>query len=103
MKANNIQKSYFVLTWDGPDNGKYYRIDNYTIEQKRETSNNFTVVKTLPYTRTGMIMEDLKPATEYTIRLSSNNIYGRSDGVSITQMTRPGMYYLCSPLVKLLY
>ena len=48
-------------------------------------------------------MEDLQPATEYTIRLSSNNIYGRSDGVSITQMTRPGMYYLCSPLVKLLY
>lgn len=92
LKATNIQKSYFVLTWDGPDNGKYYRIDNYTIERKRETSNNFTVVKILPYTRTGMIMGDLKPATEYTIRLSSNNIYGRSDGASITQMTRPDTF-----------
>ena len=37
-----------------------------------------------------MIMENLDPSTEYTIRLSSNNMYGRSEGVLLTQKTLPG-------------
>ena len=35
-------------------------------------------------------MEDLEPATEYMIRLSSINKYGTSDGVLLTQNTREG-------------
>ena len=36
-------------------------------------------------------MRDLIPATEYTIRLASNNRYGRSDGVLVTQATLHGV------------
>ena len=44
----------------------------------------------MPYSQTGMVMEDLEPATEYMIRLSSINKYGTSDGVLLTQNTREG-------------
>ena len=44
----------------------------------------------MPYSQTGMVMEDLEPATEYMIRLSSINKYGTSDGVLVTQNTREG-------------
>ena len=40
-----------------------------------------------------MIMKDLEPSTEYTLRLSSNNMYGRSDGVFLTQNTLPGNHH----------
>ena len=43
-------------------------------------------------------MEDLEPATEYIIRLSSINKYGTSDGVLLTQNTRKGtgiLLFLC--------
>ena len=43
-------------------------------------------------------MEDLEPATEYMIRLSSINKYGTSDGVLFTQNTREGtgiLIFLC--------
>ena len=43
-------------------------------------------------------MEDLEPATEYMIRLSSINKYGTSDGVLLTQNTREGtgiLLFLC--------
>ena len=43
------------------------------------------------YSQTGMVMEDLEPATEYMIRLSSINKYGTSDGVLLTQNTREGI------------
>ena len=84
-----------MLAWDGPTYGSYYRIDNYTIERKNETSDSFRVVKTLPYihTRSQMKMGDLEPGTEYTIRLTSNNYYGKSDGVLIKQTTLPGKNY----------
>ncbi|CAH3162251.1 unnamed protein product [Pocillopora meandrina] len=39
-----------------------------------------------------MILENLDPSTEYTIRLSSNNMYGRSEGVLVTQRTLPGKF-----------
>ena len=93
MKATNVQTRYFILTWDKPKYGSYYQIDNYTIERKKENSGNFTVLQTLPFAWTGMMMKDLEPATEYIIRLSSNNKYGRSDGVSVTQGTLPGKYH----------
>ena len=51
------------------------------------------MVKTLPYSSTGMTMKGLKPSTEYTIRLSSNNKYGKSDGILLTQGTLPGRLY----------
>ncbi|CAH3146164.1 unnamed protein product, partial [Porites evermanni] len=92
VKATNVQTSYFILTWDGPRYGKYYQIDNFTIERKKDTSNNFSVVNTLPYTRTGMVVEDLEPSSEYAIRLSSNNRYGRSDGAIIKQTTLPDTF-----------
>ncbi|XP_020610299.1 fibroblast growth factor receptor 2-like [Orbicella faveolata] len=37
-------------------------------------------------------MEDLEPSTEYSIRVSSNNKYGRSNGVMITQSTLPDRF-----------
>ena len=79
-----------ILTWDKPKHGSYYQIDNYIIERKKEVSDNFIVAKTLPYTHTELMIKDLDPATEYTVRLSSNNKYGRSDGVLLTQSTLPG-------------
>ena len=78
-----------MLTWDKPKYGSYYQIDNYIIERKKEVSDNYIVAKTLPYTHSELRIKDLDPATEYTIRLSSNNKYGRSDGVLLTHSTLP--------------
>lgn len=90
LKATNIQSKYIVLTWERPRYGSNFHIHNYTVEHWKELAKRFTVVATLPYTQTGMIMEDLEPATEYTIRMSSNNEYGRSDdGASLTLSTSP--------------
>ena len=61
-----------------------------TIEQKISRLKNFTAVWTIPYPETRMIMENLDLSTEYIIRLSSNNMYGRSEGVLLTQKTLPG-------------
>ncbi|KAJ7382832.1 hypothetical protein OS493_032467 [Desmophyllum pertusum] len=69
-----------------------YQIHNYTVERNKENKDNFTVIQTLPYNRTGTIVKDLKPSTEYTIRLSSSNKYGRSDGVMLTQYTLPDRF-----------
>jgi len=92
LKATNVQTRYFILTWDKPKYGSYYPIDNYTLERKKATLDNFTVVRTLPFAWTGMMMKDLEPATEYIIRLSSNNKYGRSDGVLVKQSTLPDRF-----------
>lgn len=89
----NVQKRYFVLAWDEPEYGSLYRIHSYTIEGKTSKSENFTVVKTVPYPKTGVTMRDLEPSTVYTIRLSSNNMHGRSEGVLLTQETLSGNYY----------
>ena len=81
-----------VLQWNRPKYGDFYGIQNYTIEQKTEPSGNFIVIQTLPYSLTKTTVEDLKPSTEYSIRVSSNNEYGRS-GVMITERTLPGNYF----------
>jgi len=39
-----------------------------------------------------MTLKVLEPSTEYTIRLSSNNRYGRSDGVLLTKGTLPDRF-----------
>ena len=45
----------------------------------------------MPYSQTGMMMENLHPGTEYTIKLSSSNKYGTSDdGTLLKQRTLPG-------------
>jgi len=92
VKAIDVQTHYIILSWNSPKHGNFYGIQNYTIEKKSETSGNLTVIQTLPYPRTGMTMEGLEPSTEYTIRVSSNNKYGRSDGVLITQSTLPDRF-----------
>ena len=51
------------------------------------------MAKTVPYPESKMIMNDLEPSTEYTLRLSSNNMYGRSDGVFLTQNTLSGNHH----------
>lgn len=79
-----------VLSWDQPKYGSLYRIHNYTIERKKDSLDNFTAIKTLPHSQTGMMMKDLEPSTEYIVRVSSNNKYGRSDGVLITKSTLSG-------------
>ena len=82
--------SFLEITWERPQYGSNFHIHNYTVERRKEHAKSFTVVATLPYTQTGMVMEDLEPATEYTIRMSSNNEYGRSeDGESLTLSTSP--------------
>ena len=90
LEVKNVQTRYMILTWDKPKYGSYYQIDNYTIERKKEVSDNFTVAKTLPYTHSELMIKDLDPGTEYTIRLSSNSKYGRSDDVLLTENTLPG-------------
>ena len=82
-----------VLQWNPPKYGDFYGIQTYTIEQKTEPSGNFIVIQTLPYSLTRTTVEDLKPSTQYSIRVSSNNKYGISDGVMITQRTLPGNYF----------
>ena len=90
LKVTNVQSKYIVLTWERPRYGSNFHIHNYTVERRKEHTKSFTVVATLPYTQTGMVMEDLEPATEYKIRMSSNNEYGRSDdGASLTLSTSP--------------
>ena len=89
-----MQTKYIILSWNPPIHGEFYQIRNYTLEQKTETSDNFIVIQTLPYSRTRTTIEDLEPSTEYSIRVSSNNKYGRSDGVLITQSTLPGKCYI---------
>ena len=93
LRATAVQTQYMVLHWNLPKYGNFYEIQNYTIEQKKEPSGNFIVIETLPYSRTRKTMEDLEPSTEYTIRVSSNNKYGRSEGALLTQGTRSGNYY----------
>ncbi|KAM7429289.1 hypothetical protein ABFA07_019837 [Porites harrisoni] len=93
LKVTNVQSKYIVLTWERPKYGSNFHIHNYTVERRKEHAKSFTVVATLPYTQTGMVMEDLEPATEYTIRMSSNNEYGRSDdGESLTLSTSPNRF-----------
>ncbi|KAL9962079.1 hypothetical protein ACROYT_G031149 [Oculina patagonica] len=92
LSVKNVQTRYMVLTWDEPKYGSLYQIHNYTIEDRKSASENFTIVRTLPYTQTGMILKDLQPSTEYTIRLSSNNRYGRSYGVFVTERTLPDRF-----------
>ena len=82
-----------VLKWNQPKFGDFYGIQNYSIERKTEPSGNFIVIHAIPYSRTGMTVEDLEPSTEYSIRVSSNNKYGRSDGAMITKRTLPGKYF----------
>ena len=89
----NVQTQYIEFAWDQPKHGSFYQIHNYTIERKTAASENFTVVKTLPYDQTRMTLKDLEPSTEYTIRLSSNNRYGRSRGILLTTRTLPGKCY----------
>ena len=90
LKAINVQTKYIILSWNPPKHGDFYQIQNYTLEQKAEPSGNFIVIQTLPYSLMRTIIEDLEPSTEYSIRVSSNNKYGRSDGALITQSTLPG-------------
>ena len=89
----NVQTRYVVFAWDQPKHGSFYQINNYTVERKTSASEKFISVNTLPYDKTTMTLDDLEPATEYTIRLSSNNRYGRSDGVLLTKGTLPGKFY----------
>ena len=93
LRTTVVQKSYMVLQWNPPKYGDFYGIQTYTIEQKTEPSGNFIVIQTLPYSLTRTTVEDLKPSTQYSIRVSSNNKYGRSDGVMTTQRTLPGNYF----------
>ena len=86
--VENVQTRYLILTWDEPVNASLHQIQSYTIE--RWTSRSKNITKTVPYPESKMIMKDLEPSTEYTLRLSSNNMYGRSDGVFLTQNTLPG-------------
>lgn len=87
IKVTNVQTRYLTVTWEKPKDGDYYQVQNYTIEIKAELAKNFTIVEILPYSRTGLMIKDLEPATEYTIRVSSNNKYGMSDGILVTQST----------------
>jgi len=91
LRAINVQTRYIILAWDKPQYGSNYQISNYTI-RKKKTSDNFTEVQTLPRTRTGIMMKNLEPDTEYTITLSSNNKYGRSDDALLTQRTLPDRF-----------
>ena len=90
FKAANVQTRYFTLTWDQPKHGSNYQIDNFTVEIKKEPADSFEVVQTLPYKQTETIIRDLEPATKYTLRLSTNNVHGKSDGILLTQATLPG-------------
>ena len=90
LRAINIQTRYIILTWDKPQYGSNYQISNYTMKRKKKASDNFTEVQTLPYSQKGIIMKNLQPDTAYTIRLSSNNKYGRSNDALLTQRTLPG-------------
>ncbi|XP_022795156.1 inactive tyrosine-protein kinase transmembrane receptor ROR1-like isoform X1 [Stylophora pistillata] len=92
LTVNNVQRRYLILTWDEPENASFHQIVSYTVEWRRKTMENFTVLKTIPYPETKMIMENLEPSTEYTIRLSSNNMYGRSEGVLVTEKTLPNKF-----------
>ncbi|XP_078383586.1 uncharacterized protein LOC144666105 isoform X1 [Oculina patagonica] len=92
LKVTNVQTQYIILSWNQPKYGSMYRIQNYTIERNKDSLGNFTVIQTLPYSQTGVMMKDLEPSTEYTVRVSSNNKYGRSDGVLITQSTLPDRF-----------
>ncbi|XP_068706399.1 tyrosine kinase receptor Cad96Ca-like [Montipora foliosa] len=94
LRAADVQKSYFVLTWQQPKYGRYYQIDNFTIEQKKGTAASFKVLETLPYTQTRINVKDLEPATEYTMRLWSNNKYGRSSAILLKQSTLPDKFLL---------
>ncbi|CAH3174957.1 unnamed protein product [Porites lobata] len=88
LKVINVQTCYIVITWEKPKYGSDFQIQNYSVEHRKVGSKSFTKVAALRYSQTGMVMEDLEPATEYIIRLSSINKYGTSDGVLLTQDTR---------------
>ena len=90
MTVINVQTRYIVIKWEKPKYGSDFQIQNYSVEHRKVGSKSFTKVAALPYSQTGMVMEDLEPATEYIIRLSSINKYGTSDGVLLTQNTREG-------------
>ncbi|XP_022787743.1 uncharacterized protein LOC111327749 isoform X2 [Stylophora pistillata] len=92
--VDNVQTRYLILTWDEPENASFHQILSYTVERRTSKLENFTVLKTIPYPGTKMIMEDLEPSTEYTIRLSSNNMHGRSEGVLVTQKTLPNEFIM---------
>ncbi|XP_068735923.1 uncharacterized protein [Montipora capricornis] len=94
VRAADVQKWYFVVTWQQPKYGVYYQIDNFTIERKKGTAASFTVLETLPYEKTRINVKDLEPATEYTMRLSSNNKYGRSSAILLKQTTLPDKFLL---------
>ncbi|XP_073230384.1 uncharacterized protein [Porites lutea] len=92
-RVTNIQTRYFILTWDKPKYGRNYHINSTTVELKKEGFGSFLPVKKLPYSQTGMMMENLQPDTEYEIRLSSSNKYGTSDsGTLLKQKTLPDRF-----------
>ncbi|XP_073230391.1 angiopoietin-1 receptor-like [Porites lutea] len=88
LKVINVQTHYIVITWEKPKYGSDFQIQSYSVEHRKVGSKSFTKAAALSYSQTGMVMEDLEPATEYIIRLSSINKYGTSDGVLLTQNTR---------------
>jgi len=92
LAVKNTQTRYIMFSWDQPKYGSFYQIHNYTIERKTSASEDFTVVKTLPFDQTRTTLKDLEPSTEYTIRLSSNNRYGQSDVVLLTKETLPDRF-----------
>ena len=62
----NVQTRYFILTWNEPENASLYQIQKYPVERRTSRSENFILVKTVPYPDTQMILENLDPSTEYT-------------------------------------
>jgi len=92
LAVKNTQTRYIMFSWDQPKYGSFYQIHNYIIERKTSASEDFTVVKTLPFDQTRTTLKDLEPSTEYTIRLSSNNRYGQSDVVLLTKETLPDRF-----------
>ncbi|XP_066022960.1 muscle, skeletal receptor tyrosine protein kinase isoform X1 [Pocillopora verrucosa] len=100
--VKNVQTRYLILTWDEPVNASLHQIQSFTIERWTSRSENVSVAKTVPYPESKMIMNDLEPSTEYTLRLSSNNMYGRSDGVFLTQNTLPDRFIVNLMLIIVL-
>ncbi|XP_022787755.1 angiopoietin-1 receptor-like [Stylophora pistillata] len=90
--VRNAQSTYFILTWEEPEYNGLYQVRDYIIERKISRLKKFTAVWTVPYPETRMIIKNLDPSTEYTIRISSNNKYGRSEGVLLTQNTLPDRF-----------
>ncbi|XP_022787750.1 tyrosine-protein kinase receptor Tie-2-like [Stylophora pistillata] len=101
--VKNVQATYLILAWKEPENASIHQIQSYKIERKASGSENFTVAKIVPHPGSRMIMEDLEPSTEYTIRLSSSNMYRKSsDGIFLTQRTLPNRFIMNLMLIIVL-